>query len=653
MWKSRIDKLPPAQFFADLLQHLRNLYPGANLDESLARAMRDIWIAEWRNGQNAQDTAKATCSCDGKTIMPSAGAGRELGKRLARPPKGAKRGDFIAPDSLREVTSLAIARREAEKYAQAFDRVRGAAVKLLQTKGWTAAKGVRLQKLKTLLHEIKAKHDAAVAKYEEVKKSRREAKQPELYEKPLGAVGLSLRPDELPEPPPPKEKKPKEKKAPKEKKPKEKKAPKEKKPAAEKPKKEPAPPAWQPPANLPQTGLAGNFSVMVEAVPNEDFSSSSSPDGRHKATIKIPARTYSVGTLGAARALLRAFIDDNGLGGGNMPPTAGRVLRDGKPFVHISYNGRIWRVDGKWNTTGQELDESGQPKESKPPEIGDLVKFTAPGPNGPMNLAGTVKRVLPDGRLEIKSQNHGYFTLHPSELTTDCNCKKKEKTTHSVPEPRSYEVEGKRVPILSLTLKLDGKIVVAEFQPLMLPGIGPGYMIKHNFDRSGTNATAFTLWTRHSSGKDDYVRPVFFSDWKPRHHAKCVGQISREVAQGLADLFTPKGATERFVQRGEEDWWVYFDKPSKKKPEPEAPSAEETAPRTPPKSESKAKARRKSDSATPTAPQDTEPKQKGKRKEKAAKKPAEKEAPKAALSDSEAEELANLFATASEEDKPK
>ena len=125
MWKSRIDKVPPAQFFADLLQHLQNLYPGAKIDESLARAMRDIWITEWRNGQNAQDTAKATCSCDGKSIIPSAGAGRELGKRLARPPQGAKRGDFIAPEALREVTPLATARREAEKYAQAFDRVIG------------------------------------------------------------------------------------------------------------------------------------------------------------------------------------------------------------------------------------------------------------------------------------------------------------------------------------------------------------------------------------------------------------------------------------------------------------------------------------------------------------------------------------------------
>lgn len=200
MWKSRIDKLPPTQFFADLIQHLRNLYPGATIDDSLVRTMSEVWIAEWRAGQSAQDTAKATCSCDGRAIVPSAGAGRDLGKRLARAPKGAKRGDFIAPAELREVSPLAAARREAEKYSQAFDRVRAATMTLLQAKGWTPSKGLKLQRLRQVLHDLKAKHDAAVKKYEEVRRSRKESQQPTLYEKPLGALGLSLRPDELPEP---------------------------------------------------------------------------------------------------------------------------------------------------------------------------------------------------------------------------------------------------------------------------------------------------------------------------------------------------------------------------------------------------------------------------------------------------------------------
>ncbi|MBL9005274.1 MAG: hypothetical protein JNJ46_13555 [Myxococcales bacterium] len=361
MWKSRADKLPPAQFFADLIAHLRNLYPGARLDEKLARSMRDIWVAEWRAGQNAQDTAKATCSCDGATIVPSAGAGRDLGKRLARPPKGAKRGDFVAPDDLREATPLAAARREAERYAQAFDRVRAVTLKLLQVKGWSAAKALRLQKLRSTLGEIKAKHEAAVAKYESIRQSRREAKQPALYEKPLGAVGLTLRPDELPEPPPAKEKRPaKEKKPAKAKEPsKVKKSPGAQRPTTTLPaNSEPAASVVRP---VPQSGLSGNFTVLLEAVPNADFSGSPHEDGRHRAEVRLPAQAVPVSSLGGARALVQAFIDDNRLGGGNFTPATGRVRLDGKPFAHVSFNGRIWKVDGKWQQSPQELDELGQP----------------------------------------------------------------------------------------------------------------------------------------------------------------------------------------------------------------------------------------------------------------------------------------------------
>ena len=201
-----------------------------------------------------------------------------------------------------------------------------------------------------------------------------------------------------------------------------------------------------PPASLPQSGLAGNLSVLVEAVPNADFATSSSPDGKHRATVRISAHTYPVATLGAARALVRAFIEDNDLGGGNLPPTAGRVRLDGKPFAHISYNGRIWRVDGKWKESGQELDESGKPLQEQTPKAGALVKFMSPGPHGSMKLAGTVKRVLPDSRLEIRSQNHGIHTLHPSELghqADDCHCKK------TAPKAKRDEVAAVSAPITS------------------------------------------------------------------------------------------------------------------------------------------------------------------------------------------------------------
>ena len=44
--------------------------------------------------------------------------------------------------------------------------------------------------------------------------------------------------------------------------------------------------------------------------------------------------------------------------------------------------------------------------------IGQLVKFEIPGLQGPRTVAGIVKRLLPHGLIEIKSQNDGYHTLN-------------------------------------------------------------------------------------------------------------------------------------------------------------------------------------------------------------------------------------------------
>jgi hypothetical protein len=49
--------------------------------------------------------------------------------------------------------------------------------------------------------------------------------------------------------------------------------------------------------------------------------------------------------------------------------------------------------------------------------VGDMVTFTIPGLHGPMKVAGFVKRILPDGRLEVKTQQHGYHMPAPSEVT--------------------------------------------------------------------------------------------------------------------------------------------------------------------------------------------------------------------------------------------
>lgn len=43
-------------------------------------------------------------------------------------------------------------------------------------------------------------------------------------------------------------------------------------------------------------------------------------------------------------------------------------------------------------------------------QIGSIVKIQIAGPNGPMIVAGTVKRIL-SGGVELKTQLHGYHVV--------------------------------------------------------------------------------------------------------------------------------------------------------------------------------------------------------------------------------------------------
>ena len=51
-------------------------------------------------------------------------------------------------------------------------------------------------------------------------------------------------------------------------------------------------------------------------------------------------------------------------------------------------------------------------------KVGDLVKLTKPNPAGgkPINIAGHVTKIMPDGKLEVKTQQDGYQIIAPSEL---------------------------------------------------------------------------------------------------------------------------------------------------------------------------------------------------------------------------------------------
>lgn len=129
MWGSRKDKNPSPQFYADVIAHLVRAYPHAAIDREVILGLKDFLINEWRNGQSGRDAAAATCSCDGKQIIPSAAAGIFLAKRSALPPKGAKRETPESPapvfgaEDLREPPFLTRMRRELLDAEMSFARM--------------------------------------------------------------------------------------------------------------------------------------------------------------------------------------------------------------------------------------------------------------------------------------------------------------------------------------------------------------------------------------------------------------------------------------------------------------------------------------------------------------------------------------------------
>lgn len=50
-------------------------------------------------------------------------------------------------------------------------------------------------------------------------------------------------------------------------------------------------------------------------------------------------------------------------------------------------------------------------------KAGDMVKLTVPTLNGPRLHMGTVTRIMPDGRVEVRMQQGGYETVTPADLT--------------------------------------------------------------------------------------------------------------------------------------------------------------------------------------------------------------------------------------------
>jgi hypothetical protein len=101
-WKSREGKAPPAQFVADAMSYLRRAFPNALLTREVIAELLPYLAAEWQNGQNARNAAKATCACDGQRITVSPAALVQVPRRAVLPPLYAKRGTSFGIDELRE-----------------------------------------------------------------------------------------------------------------------------------------------------------------------------------------------------------------------------------------------------------------------------------------------------------------------------------------------------------------------------------------------------------------------------------------------------------------------------------------------------------------------------------------------------------------------
>jgi len=82
------------------------------------------------------------------------------------------------------------------------------------------------------------------------------------------------------------------------------------------------------------------YEVKLSHAPNPDIADGYWQDGNPFAlnvTAKVP-------NLLSASVVCRNYITRNGLGGGNW--TGGQVFENGKQIARVSYNGRVWGMDG-------------------------------------------------------------------------------------------------------------------------------------------------------------------------------------------------------------------------------------------------------------------------------------------------------------------
>lgn len=128
--KSRVDKLPPPNYYASILAHLVRAYPGAKISVQSMESLKPAWDLLWQSGKSADVAAKTTCSCDGKQITLSPAFDVSVVRGAYRAPAGAARGALFEPAEMRESAPVERARAAQARAEGQAGRILSQAQKL-------------------------------------------------------------------------------------------------------------------------------------------------------------------------------------------------------------------------------------------------------------------------------------------------------------------------------------------------------------------------------------------------------------------------------------------------------------------------------------------------------------------------------------------
>ncbi len=182
-WKSRIGKLPPANYYAQIMAYLSQAYPDAAITQQTMEALKPAWDDLWQNGRSAEIVAKTTCSCDGKHITLSPAFGLHIPKGAFRAPTKTERGQLFEPTRMRESAGIERTKRQASVLEAQIGRISTETSRLESR----TARAKKPEVRKRLADELKTRMAALEVKKQEAAKI---GKQLDALRAQIGAVDL-------------------------------------------------------------------------------------------------------------------------------------------------------------------------------------------------------------------------------------------------------------------------------------------------------------------------------------------------------------------------------------------------------------------------------------------------------------------------------